>query len=55
METNKIRTVLNTIFIVLAAASVVLYFVMDDKHPFLYVCGTALAVKLMEFFIRFTR
>ncbi len=55
METNKIRTVLNFVFIVLAIVSVILYFVMDDKHPFMYVCGTALAVKLMEFFIRFTR
>ncbi len=55
METNKIRTILNIVFIVLAVVSVILYFAMDDKHPFLYVCGTALAVKLMEFFIRFTR
>ncbi len=55
MSTEKIRNILNILFMILAIVSVVLYFAIDDKHPFFYVCGTAIFLKLMEFFIRFTR
>lgn len=53
MGTDKIRYYLNMIFIVLAVASVILYFVADYK-TFIYVCGTAIFIKVMEFIIRFT-
>ena len=53
MGTDKIRYYLNIIFIVLAIASVILYFVADYR-TFIYVCGTAIFVKVMEFIIRFT-
>jgi hypothetical protein len=55
MNPDKIRNVLNILFLILALAAIVVYFVYDDdKKPFMYVCGAAIFFKLMEFFIRFT-
>ncbi|MCD8292431.1 MAG: hypothetical protein LUC23_01545 [Prevotellaceae bacterium] len=55
MNTDKIRSVLNILFLVLAVAAVVIYFTAKgDFKLFIYVCGAAIFVKLMEFFIRFT-
>ncbi len=55
MNVDKIRNVLNLLFLVLAAAAVIIYFVAkDDFKLFIYICGAAIFVKLMEFFIRFT-
>lgn len=55
MNPDKIRNVLNILFIILAIAAVITYFVAKDNFTlFLYVCGAALFVKLMEFYIRFT-
>lgn len=53
MGTDRIRTILNIVFMVLAVASVITFFVTDDFTTFIYVCGTAIFVKLMEFFLRF--
>ncbi len=53
MNPDKIRNILNILFLILAVASVIIYVVADFKL-FIYVCGTAIFVKLMEFFIRFT-
>ncbi len=55
MNPDKIRNILNMLFLVLALASIVVYFVAkDDFKLFMYVCGAAIFVKLIEFFIRFT-
>ena len=55
MNPDKIRSVLNILFMILALASIIVYFVAkDDFKLFIYVCGPAILVKLMEFFIRFT-
>ena len=55
MNPDKIRNVLNILFIILALAAIIVYFVADDFFKvFIYVCGAAIFVKLMEFFIRFT-
>ena len=55
MDSDKIRNVLNILFLILALASIITYFVArDDFKLFLYVCGAAIFVKIMEFFIRFT-
>ena len=56
MNPDKIRNVLNILFMILALASIITYFVIDkeDFKVFIYVCGAAIFVKLMEFFIRFT-
>lgn len=40
---------------IVALVSIIIYFTVDDKHLFMYVCGGAIFLKLMEFFIRFTR
>ena len=53
MGTDKIRYYLNMIFIVLAVASVILYYVADFR-TFIYVCSTAIFLKVMEFIIRLT-
>lgn len=55
MNPDKIRNILNILFMILAMASIIVYFVAkDDFKLFIYVCGTAIFVKIMEFFIRFT-
>ena len=55
MNPEKIRNVLNILFLILALASIIVYIVArDDFKMFIYVCGAAIFVKLLEFFIRFT-
>ena len=54
MNPDKIRNVLNILFMILALATIIVYFAVDDFKMFIYVCGAAIFVKLMEFFIRFT-
>ena len=55
MNPDKIRNVLNILFMILAVAAIITYFVAKaDFKMFIYVCGAAIFVKLMEFFIRFT-
>ena len=55
MNPDKIRNVLNILFLILALASIIVYIVArDDFKLFIYVCGAAIFVKLMEFFIQFT-
>lgn len=51
---DRIRTVLNVIFLIGAAASFILYFTVgDDKTVFFYVCGGSLFIKMMEYVFRF--
>lgn len=54
MNPDKIRNVLNILFMILALAAIIVYFAVDDFKTFIYVCGAAVFVKVMEFFIRFT-
>ena len=54
MNPDKIRNVLNILFMILALAAIIVYFVVGKEEIFIYVCGAAIFVKLMEFFIRFT-
>ncbi len=55
MNPDKIRNVLNILFMILALAAIIVYFAArDDFKLFIYVFGAAIFVKLMEFFIRFT-
>ena len=53
MNTDSIRNVLNIVFLILAVASVLTYFVVDDFKTFIYVCAAAIFVKLIEFILRF--
>jgi len=54
MDPDKIRKILNILFLIGTLVSFIIYFAVDDKIVFLYVCGATIFLKLMEFFIRFT-
>jgi len=56
MNPNKIRNVLNILFMILALAAIIAYFAATEGNfkIFIYICGAAIFVKVMEFFIRFT-
>ena len=53
MNTDVIRSVLNIVFMILAVASVITYFIAEDFTTFIYVCAAAICCKLIEFFLRF--
>ena len=54
MYTDRIRAVLNVLFMIGALISVILYFTLgEDKTVFFYVCGASLFLKMMEFVFRF--
>lgn len=51
---DKIRTVLNVLFLIGAAISLILYFSgADHRITFFYVCAASLAVKMIEIILRF--
>lgn len=55
MTPNKVRRILNIIFLVLAVAAVIIYFIPGRSFTtFLYVGAAAIFFKVVEFFIRFT-
>lgn len=54
MDTDRIRAVLNVLFMIGTLISVILYFTLgEDKTVFFYVCGASLFLKMMEFVFRF--
>lgn len=54
MDTDRIRAVLNVLFMIGALIAVILYFTLgEDKTVFFYVCGASLFLKMMEFVFRF--
>lgn len=54
MNPDRIRAVLNVLFMIGAIASFILYFSLgEDKTVFFYVCGVSLFLKMMEFIFRF--
>ena len=53
MNTDRIRTILNMVFLVLAAVAVIMYFAGVDFRTFFYVGVAAITAKLIEFFLRF--
>ena len=53
MDQAKIRLILNTIFMIGAIASVIIYFAFpEERSLFMIVIMTSLAIKIVEFFIR---
>lgn len=51
---NRIRQILNSIFMLLAAIGLVMYFLNDSYHIYaLVVIGIGMLLKIVEFFIRF--
>ena len=54
MNIDKIRNILNILFMIGAVVSVILYFsIGEDKTLFFYVCGDSLFLKMMEYVFRF--
>ena len=53
MNIALIRNILNILFMALALAAVITYFMASDFKVFIYVCAAAIFLKLMEFFMRF--
>ena len=54
MDTDRIRAVLNVLFMIGALISFILYFALgEDKTVFFYVCRASLFLKMMEFVFRF--
>ncbi len=54
MNIDKIRNILNILFMIGAVVSVILYFsIGEDKTLFFYVCGASLFLKMMEYVFRF--
>ena len=54
MNIDKIRNILNILFMFGAVVSVILYFsIGEDKTLFFYVCGASLFLKMMEYVFRF--
>ena len=54
MDTDRIRAVLNVLFMIGALISFILYFALgEDKTVFFYVCGASLFLKMMEFVFHF--
>ncbi len=54
MSPNKIRNILNILFLIGALASVITYFAVEDFKVFFYICIGTIFIKVIEFFIRFT-
>lgn len=53
-DIDKIRNILNAIFMVGALASFILYWVIGpDKTVFYYVAGASMFFKMVEFALRF--
>ena len=54
MSQTTLRNILNTLFLIGAIASVIIYFAFpDERSLFLIVIMSSLAIKIVEFFIRF--
>ena len=54
MTPQKLRPILNIIFMVGAILAVTFYFVFPGNFQlFIYTCGAAIFVKVLEFIIRF--
>lgn len=53
-DAEKIRKVLNIFFLAGAAIGLILYFTSSDNHLLgMSVIGTAMILKIIEFFLRF--
>lgn len=56
MNLAKIRIILNILFMTLALAAVIAYFVVKENYIlFTYLCGAAICVKMIESCLRFIR
>ena len=50
----RVREILNSVFMLLAAIGLVMYFLSDSYHIYaLVIIGIGMVLKIVEFFIRF--
>lgn len=56
LDKSKFRLILNILFLIIAAAGLVVYFVCEpgERTLGLYIIGAAMLVKIIEFVLRFT-
>lgn len=54
-DKTKIRNVLNILFIIGAAVTIILYFAVDSPKPFYIACAFSLVVKMTEVVMRMIR
>ncbi len=53
MNSDKIRSILNIIFMILVLVAVILYFTGKNGNSlFVYLCGGAIVIKFLELFLR---
>jgi len=54
VERENIRTILNTLFLIIAVIGLIVYFCYPSHHIYgLSIIGVAMVLKVAEFFIRF--
>jgi len=54
MDINKTRQLLNSLFLLGALISIIVYFAVENRTYFFYICGITLFLKVIEFIVRFT-
>lgn len=52
-STDKIRFILNTLFLIGTVVTIILYFAVDSREPFFYAGVISLTLKMAEFILRF--
>lgn len=52
MDTVKIRTILNILFMIGFVITIILYFAVDDNTTFVYACAATICIKFVEICIR---
>ncbi|WP_293710598.1 hypothetical protein [uncultured Parabacteroides sp.] len=50
---SKTDSILTILFMVLAAAAIICYFAVPDRHVFLYCGGAAICFRLVQYLLRF--
>ncbi|MBR5963161.1 MAG: hypothetical protein IK000_03305 [Bacteroidaceae bacterium] len=53
MNKTQLRMLLNTLFLLGFITAFIIYFATPDRTPFFIVCGISIAIKLVEYGIRF--
>ena len=53
MKTDKIRFILNTLFLIGVVVTMIMYFILDNREPFFYAGFITLSIKVLEFILRF--
>jgi len=55
MNLDKIRSILNILFMIGAVSTIIIYFTVEDPMVMFIVCCFTLLVKFIEYALRFTQ